>query len=113
MTSPQRRSLSGRKLELYFRFANCPLQMSPEAFRTKHGASNLQIARIARVAESTADRWFFEATTRTSPKLAQLFLLGLMDWLLDHDEAIAPEFWDSLCALSDDRSDRCDRPDPP
>lgn len=98
MTSPLRRSLSGRKLELYFRFANCPLRMSPEAFRLKHGASNLQIARIARVAESTADRWFFEATTRTSPKLAQLFLLGLMDWLLDHDDAIAPELWDSLCA---------------
>lgn len=80
--------------------------MSPEAFRTKHGASNLQVARIARVAESTADRWFFEADTRTSPKLAQLFLLGLMDWILDHDDAIAPELWDSLCATTPAPPDR-------
>lgn len=106
MTSPQRRSLSGRKLELYFRFSNCRLQMSPEAFRAKHGASNLQIARIARVAESTADRWFFETATRTSPKLAQLFLLGLMDWLLDHDDAIARELWDSLCVSRPTPPDR-------
>lgn len=104
MSLPPRRSLSGKKLELYFRFANCPLQMSPEAFRNKHGASNLQIARIARVAEATADRWFFEGDTRTCPKPAQLFLLGLMDWLLDYEDAIAPEVWDSLCTHPPDSS---------
>lgn len=97
MNPTPRRSLSGKKLELYFRFSNCQLQMSPETFRTKHGASNLQIARIVRVAEPTADRWFFAADTRTYPKPGQLFLLGLMDWLLEHDDAISPELWNSLC----------------
>ena len=103
MQPPPCRSLSGQKLELYFRFSNCPLRMSPEEFRTKHGASNLQIARICRVAEPTADRWFFEGETRTAPKRGQQFLLGLIDWLLENSAQLPPGFWQSLCPPPPDR----------
>ena len=109
MNSP-RRSLSGRDLEVYFRFTNCQLRMSPEDFRAKHGASNLQIARICKVAEPTADRWFFEGASRTSPKPGQLFLLGLMDWLLENSTQLPAGFWEDLCASLTEQGDRSDPP---
>lgn len=110
MHSSSRRSLSGKELELYFRFTNCQLRMSPEEFRAKHGASNLQIARICKVAEPTADRWFFEGESRTTPKPGQQFLLGLMDWLLDNSTELPSGFWDSLCSSLNNRGDRADPP---
>ena len=110
MASPLRRSLSGRELEIYFRFTNCQLRMTPEEFRTKHGASNLQIARVCKVAEPTADRWFFEGSGRTTPKPGQQFLLGLMDWLLSNADYLPVDFWENLCSSSRDRGDRSETP---
>jgi hypothetical protein len=92
-----RRSLGRFELELYRRFANCQFGMSPHAFRRKYQASNLQIARIARVSEPTVERWFSQGIHRSQPNRSQLLLLGLMDFLWEYYDEIPDQLKDAIC----------------
>lgn len=95
-----RRSLGRFELELYRRFANCQFGMSPQVFRRKYQASNLQIARIARVSEPTVERWFSQGIHRRQPDRTQTLLLGVMDFLWSHYDEIPQDLKDVICPPS-------------
>lgn len=91
------RPLTEREQTLIDSYSHCQLAMTPQRFRSKWSLTYSQMACVCDRSVPTVSFWFSHGRLYRRPTKADLRHLALMDFLLEHSEAIPPELRDLLC----------------
>lgn len=91
------RPLTEREQTLIESYSHCQLAMTPQRFRSKWALTYPQMACVCDRSVPTVSFWFARGRLYRRPTKADLRHLAIMDFLLDHNEAIPPELKDLLC----------------
>ena len=94
--------LQERELNLISLYGYCELAMTPAKFYAKWAVTYEQMALICSRSDSTVRRWFKRGQDRRHPTHNDMRHLAIMDFLLEHFEAIPPELWMVLCPPNSD-----------
>ncbi|HEY9602089.1 MAG TPA: hypothetical protein V6C85_10800 [Allocoleopsis sp.] len=92
------RKLTQRERNLIELYSNCKLGMTPRRFYAKWSVTYEQLAAICSRSTSTVERWFTRGRYYQRPTTTDLRYLALMDFLLEHFEAIPSTLLNLLCS---------------
>lgn len=92
------RKLTQRERNLIELYSNCKLGMTPRRFYAKWSVTYEQLAAICSRSTSTVERWFTRGRHYQRPTTTDLRYLALMDFLLEHFEAIPSTLLNLLCS---------------
>lgn len=91
------RPITDREKRIIQLYAYCQLAMTPQQFYAKWDVPQEALALICCRELSTVRRWFARGGKHRHPQLHDLRHLALMNFLLEHFEAIPPELRQQLC----------------
>ena len=91
------RPITEREKRIIQLYADCQLAMTPQQFYAKRDVPQEALALICCRSLSTVRRWFTRGGKHRHPQLHDLRNLALMNFLLEHFEAIPPELRQQLC----------------
>lgn len=97
---PTPRPITDREQRIIQLYANCELGMTPQQFYALWDVPQFTIALICSRSVSTVRRWFAIGNKHRHPQQQDLRHLALMNFLLEHFEAIPPELRQHLCLLA-------------
>jgi hypothetical protein len=95
------RPLTERERKLVELYGYCQLAMTPQEFYAKWQVDQQTLALICSRSMSTVQGWFCRGRSYRRPQPSDLRHLALMDFLLEHYEAIPEELWNLLCPKGD------------
>ena len=95
ITTP--RALTQRERNLIELYSRCQLGLTPKKFYAKWSVSYEQLAAICSRSSSTVRRWFARGRYYRRPTPSDLRHLAIMDFLLEHFEAIPAVLLSLLC----------------
>ncbi len=90
-------SLTEREQTLIDSYSHCSFAMTPQRFRSKWALTYPQIACVCDRSIPTVSFWFARGRNHRRPTKADLRHLAVMNFLLEHSEAIPPELKELLC----------------
>jgi hypothetical protein len=91
------RPITEREQRIIQLYAYCELAMTPQEFYAKWDVQQEAIALICSRSVTTVRRWFARGERHRHPQPQDLRHLALMNFLLEHFEAIPPELRQQLC----------------
>jgi hypothetical protein len=91
------RPLTEREQQLIEFYGYCQLGMTPQEFYAKWQVDQQTLALICSRSLTTVQGWFSRGRSYRRPQPSDLRHLALMDFLLEHYEAIPEELWNLLC----------------